>query len=80
MTCTELAVLLLEAEEQCAAAWHYYTLPPAVPYRGYQLEELTLVPQPVHRPVECWQPIVSATPRAMDFMIKYGIKIGRAHV
>jgi alkanesulfonate monooxygenase SsuD/methylene tetrahydromethanopterin reductase-like flavin-dependent oxidoreductase (luciferase family) len=45
-----------------------------VPYRGYQLEELTLVPRPVRRPVECWQPIVSATPRAMDFMVKYGIK------
>ena len=35
-----------------------------VPYRGYKLEELTLVPRPVNRPVECWQPIVSATPRA----------------
>jgi alkanesulfonate monooxygenase SsuD/methylene tetrahydromethanopterin reductase-like flavin-dependent oxidoreductase (luciferase family) len=52
----------------------HYTLPPSVPYRGYQLKELTLVPRPVNRPVECWQPIVSATPRAMDFMIKYGIK------
>ena len=45
----------------------HYTLPPSVPYRGYQLKELTLVPRPVNRPVECWQPIVSATPRAMDF-------------
>ena len=52
----------------------HYTLPPSVPYRGYQLKELTLVPRPVNRPVECWQPIVSATPRAMDFMVKYGIK------
>jgi alkanesulfonate monooxygenase SsuD/methylene tetrahydromethanopterin reductase-like flavin-dependent oxidoreductase (luciferase family) len=52
----------------------YYTLPPDVPYRGYQLKELTLVPRPVNRPVECWQPIVSATPRAMDFMVKYDIK------
>ena len=42
----------------------YYTLPPDVPYRGYQLKELTLVPRPVTRPVECWQPIVSATPRS----------------
>ena len=38
----------------------HYTLPPAVPYRGYELRELTLVPRPVNRPVECWQPIVSA--------------------
>src|SRR5215831_14776021 len=40
----------------------HYTLPPEVPYRGYQLKELTLVPQPVNRPVECWQPVVSASP------------------
>ena len=52
----------------------YYTLPPEVPYRGYQLKELTLVPQPVNTPVECWQPIVSASPRALDFMVKYNIK------
>ena len=52
----------------------HYTLPPEVPYRGYQLKELTLVPRPVNRPVECWQPIVSATPRAMDFMVKHDIK------
>ncbi len=52
----------------------HYTLPPRVPYRGYELTELTLVPRPVHRPVECWQPIVSANPRGLDFMIKHGIK------
>ncbi len=51
-----------------------YTLPPEVPYRGYTLKELTLVPRPIHRPVECWQPIVSANPRGLDFMIKHGIK------
>ena len=38
----------------------HYTLPPEVPYRGYALKELTLVPRPIHLPVECWQPIVSA--------------------
>jgi alkanesulfonate monooxygenase SsuD/methylene tetrahydromethanopterin reductase-like flavin-dependent oxidoreductase (luciferase family) len=52
----------------------YFTLPPRVPYRGYDLEELTLVPRPIHRPVECWQPVVSASPRGLDFMIKHGIK------
>jgi alkanesulfonate monooxygenase SsuD/methylene tetrahydromethanopterin reductase-like flavin-dependent oxidoreductase (luciferase family) len=52
----------------------YYTLPPHVPYRGYELKELTLVPRPIHRPVECWQPIVSASARGLDFMIKHGIK------
>jgi alkanesulfonate monooxygenase SsuD/methylene tetrahydromethanopterin reductase-like flavin-dependent oxidoreductase (luciferase family) len=52
----------------------YYTIPPRVPYRGYELEEITLVPQPIHRPIECWQPIQSATPRGLDFMANHGIK------
>jgi alkanesulfonate monooxygenase SsuD/methylene tetrahydromethanopterin reductase-like flavin-dependent oxidoreductase (luciferase family) len=52
----------------------HYTLPPTVPYRGYELKELTLVPRPVHQPVECWQPIVSASARGLDFMIRHGIK------
>jgi alkanesulfonate monooxygenase SsuD/methylene tetrahydromethanopterin reductase-like flavin-dependent oxidoreductase (luciferase family) len=52
----------------------HYTLPPRVPYRGYELQELTLVPRPVHRPIECWQPIVSANPRGLDFMVHHGIK------
>jgi len=51
-----------------------YTLPPRVPYRGYAVEELTLVPRPLNRPVETWQPIVSANPRGLDFMAKHGIK------
>ncbi|MFL5281060.1 MAG: LLM class flavin-dependent oxidoreductase [Rhodopila sp.] len=52
----------------------HYTLPPEVPYRGYTLKELTLVPRPIHLPVETWQPIVSASARAMDFMVKHTIK------
>lgn len=52
----------------------HYTLPPELPYRGYTLKELTLVPRPRYLPVECWQPIVSASPRGMDFMVKHGIK------
>src|SRR5579872_6984477 len=51
----------------------YYTLPPDVPYRGYTLKELTLVPRPVRLPVECWQPIQSGSDRAFDFMAKHGI-------
>ena len=61
-------------EESFSHQGKYYTLPPNVPYRGYELKELTLVPRPVHRPVECWQPIVSATQRGLDFMIKHRIK------
>jgi alkanesulfonate monooxygenase SsuD/methylene tetrahydromethanopterin reductase-like flavin-dependent oxidoreductase (luciferase family) len=52
----------------------HYTLPPEVPYRGYQLKEISLVPRPINRPVECWQPVVSASPRGLDFMVKHGIK------
>lgn len=52
----------------------HFTLPPKVPYRGYELEELTLVPRPARLPVECWQPIVSANPRGLDFMVKHGMR------
>ncbi|MCZ6535092.1 MAG: LLM class flavin-dependent oxidoreductase [Chloroflexi bacterium] len=52
----------------------HYDLPPQVPYRGYELTELTLVPRPLYRPFECWQPIQIATQRGLDFMVKHGIK------
>src|SRR5215467_442837 len=61
-------------EESFSHHGKYYTLPPMVPYRGYELQELTLVPRPLRRPVECWQPIVSATQRGLDFMARHGIK------
>ena len=51
-----------------------YDIPPRVPYRGYDLKEVTLVPRPLSHPVECWQPIQGGTERALDFMAKYGIK------
>ena len=52
----------------------HYTLPARVPYRGYELKDLTLVPRPVTMPVQCFQPIVSASPRGLDFMARHGIK------
>jgi alkanesulfonate monooxygenase SsuD/methylene tetrahydromethanopterin reductase-like flavin-dependent oxidoreductase (luciferase family) len=52
----------------------HYTIPPRVPYRGYEVREVTLVPRPKTLPVECWQPVVSASQRALDFMAKHGIK------
>src|SRR4030081_1812992 len=61
-------------EESFSHEGTHYKLPPEVPSRGYTLKELTLVPRPVRRPVECWQPIQSATPRALDFMAKHGIQ------
>ena len=51
----------------------FYTIPPEVPYRGYTLKEITLIPAPERLPVECWQPIQSGSDRAFDFMAKYGI-------
>jgi alkanesulfonate monooxygenase SsuD/methylene tetrahydromethanopterin reductase-like flavin-dependent oxidoreductase (luciferase family) len=52
----------------------FYQIPPAVPYRGYELEEITLVPRPKTLPVETWQPIVSGSQRQMDFMVKHNMK------
>ena len=68
--------IMFTAFNQPAFSHHgkHYDIPPKVPYRGYELEEVTLVPRPLRRPVECWQPIVSASPRGIDFMIKHGIK------
>jgi alkanesulfonate monooxygenase SsuD/methylene tetrahydromethanopterin reductase-like flavin-dependent oxidoreductase (luciferase family) len=60
-------------EERFSHKGKYYTIPPEVPYRGYTLKELTLVPRPLRLPVECWQPIQSGSDRAFDFMAKHGI-------
>ena len=40
----------------------------------YGESRLTLVPRPMNRPVECWQPIQSGTQRGLDFMVKHSIK------
>ncbi len=52
----------------------HYTLPPEVPYRGYDLKELTVVPRPLRLPVECWQPIQGGSERALEFMARIGIQ------
>src|SRR5246127_5037924 len=46
-------------EERVSFKGKYYTCPPEVPYRGYTLKEITLIPAPERLPVECWQPIQS---------------------
>ena len=61
-------------EESFSHKGKYYTIPPEVPYRGYTLKEISLVPRPVNMPVECWQPVVSAGERGLNFMAKHGIK------
>ena len=50
----------------------YYECPPAVDYRGYRLEEITVVPRPKHRPVEIWMPIASG--KTIDLMARYDLK------
>jgi alkanesulfonate monooxygenase SsuD/methylene tetrahydromethanopterin reductase-like flavin-dependent oxidoreductase (luciferase family) len=61
-------------EESFSHKGKHYTLPPEVPYRGYTLKELTLVPRPMRLPVECWQPIQGGSARALEFMAKHGIQ------
>ena len=61
-------------EESFSHQGQHYTIPPDIPYRGYDLKEVTLVPRPKTRPVDVWQPIVSASDRALDFMARWGIK------
>ena len=62
------------SEESFSHHGKHFNLPAKVPYRGYELEKLTLVPRPNQQPVEIWQPLVSGNPRGVDFMAKMGIK------
>lgn len=68
--------ILIKAFHQRAFSHHskFYNIPPSIPYRGYTLAEISLVPRPKNLPVAIWQPIVSAGQRAMDFMAKHGMK------
>ena len=66
-------------EEQLSCSFNASTrrstsisLPPPVPYRGYDLTEITEVPRPKHLPVEIWMPIASG--RTIDMMAQYGLK------
>ena len=72
----EQVEIIFKAFNQPSFSHHgeHYTIPPKVPYRGYELEEISLVPRPVNRPVECWQAIVSGNPRGLDLMMKHDIK------
>ncbi|OLC15759.1 MAG: hypothetical protein AUH29_07140 [Candidatus Rokubacteria bacterium 13_1_40CM_69_27] len=59
-------------EESWSHHGKHYDVPPAVPYRGYELREITCVPRPIHRPVEIWQPIASG--KTLDYIATRGIK------
>ena len=72
----EQVEIILKAfrEESFSHRGKHYTIPPDVPYRGYQLKEITLVPRPRRQPVEIWQPIVSGGARGLEFMARHRIK------
>jgi alkanesulfonate monooxygenase SsuD/methylene tetrahydromethanopterin reductase-like flavin-dependent oxidoreductase (luciferase family) len=72
----EQVEIILKAlrEDSFSHRGKHYAIPPEVPYRGYPLKEITLVPRPLRRPVEVWQPIVSGSARGLDFMARHRIK------
>ena len=59
-------------EESFTHQGKYYNLPADVPYRGYQLKDITLVPRPLTLPVEIWQPIASG--RTLEYIARMGFK------
>ena len=59
-------------EESFSHQGKHYQLPAQVPYRGYDLQDITLVPRPSHQPVEIWQPIASG--KTLEWMASKGIK------
>ncbi len=68
--------LILKAfnEESFSHHGKHFDVPPDIPYRGYRLEKISLVPRPRTLPVEVWQPIVGGSQYSMDFMVDRGIK------
>lgn len=50
----------------------YFECPPPVPYRGYEMKEITVIPRPRHLPVEIWMPIASG--KTIEMMARYGFK------
>ncbi len=59
-------------EESFSHQGKYYTIPAPVAFRGHELNRVTLVPRPVHRPVEIWQAVASG--RTVDYIAPRGIK------
>jgi alkanesulfonate monooxygenase SsuD/methylene tetrahydromethanopterin reductase-like flavin-dependent oxidoreductase (luciferase family) len=66
--CEEQVEIIIKALNQGSFSHQGKTfeIPPQVAYRGYQLRDLTLVPRPLRRPVEVWQPLVSGSRRGID--------------
>lgn len=66
--------VLMKAFDQERFSHHgrHYQIPPPVEYRGTTLTDITLVPRPIHRPVEMWQPIASG--KTLPYIAQRGIK------
>jgi alkanesulfonate monooxygenase SsuD/methylene tetrahydromethanopterin reductase-like flavin-dependent oxidoreductase (luciferase family) len=66
--------VLRKAFEEDSFSHHgkHYRIPAPVDFRGYALEEVTVVPRPIHQPVEIWQAISSG--RSIARMAQRGIK------
>lgn len=66
--------IIMKAFSQDSFSHHgkHYTLPAPVQFRGYEPTEITLVPRPIHQPVEIWQAIASGS--SIPYMAKHGIK------
>jgi alkanesulfonate monooxygenase SsuD/methylene tetrahydromethanopterin reductase-like flavin-dependent oxidoreductase (luciferase family) len=62
------------SQERFTHTGKHYTVPPAIDYRGEPLVDLSVVPRPHRQPVEIYQPVVSASPRGLEFMLRLGIK------
>ena len=60
--------LLRKAFDEDSFSHHgkHFQVPAPVEYRGRPLTEVTLVPRPIHRPVEIWQAVSSG--RSVAFM------------
>ena len=50
----------------------YFECPPPVPYRGYTVQDITVIPRPRHLPVEIWMPIASG--KSIEMMARHGFK------
>jgi alkanesulfonate monooxygenase SsuD/methylene tetrahydromethanopterin reductase-like flavin-dependent oxidoreductase (luciferase family) len=59
-------------EEAWSHRGKHYVIPPDVDYRGYRLRDVTMVPRPIHRPLEIWMPIASG--KTIDYMARMGFK------
>ncbi len=59
-------------EESFSHQGKRYQIPAQVDFRGYPLQDVTVVPRPIHQPVEIWQAISSG--RSIVRMAQSGIK------